>query len=71
MLASARRHGAEIVCDTPVTGWQQDGASILLATAARDFRASRVILSAGAWIGRLLRCKRGLRSATMQRNGAI
>ena len=54
MLASSRRHGAEIVCDTPVTGWQPDGSSVVLATSARDYRAARVIVTAGAWIGQLL-----------------
>jgi sarcosine oxidase len=54
MLASARRHGAELLCDTPVTGWKHDDSSVIVATAAHDYRARRAIVTAGAWIGRLL-----------------
>jgi sarcosine oxidase len=54
MLASARRRGAELLFDTPVTGWKPDRSSIVVATAAHDYRARRVIVAAGAWIGRLL-----------------
>jgi sarcosine oxidase len=54
MLGSARRRGAELLFDTPVTGWRPDGSSILVATAAHDYRAKRVIVAAGPWIGRLL-----------------
>jgi sarcosine oxidase len=54
MLASARAHGAEIVCDTAVTGWRADGHDVVLATSARDYHASHVVLAAGPWIGQLL-----------------
>jgi sarcosine oxidase len=54
MIRSARRHGAEIVCDTAVTGWQPDGRGFVLATPARDYHATKVIVAAGAWVGHLL-----------------
>jgi sarcosine oxidase len=54
MLASARRHGAELVCDTTVTGWRSDGEGFVLATPARDYHADKVVLAAGPWIGHLL-----------------
>jgi len=54
MLTSARQHGAEIVCDTPVTGWRADGEGFVLATAVRDYHARRVVIAAGPWVGHLL-----------------
>jgi sarcosine oxidase len=49
MLNEATRHGAELLFDTPVSGWRRDGAVIRVATVARDISADRVLLSAGAW----------------------
>lgn len=54
MLTASRRHGAELVFNTAVTGWRPDGDGFVVATRARDYRASRVVLSAGPWIGQLL-----------------
>jgi sarcosine oxidase len=54
MLASARTHGAEIVCDTVVTGWRTDGRDVVLATPSRDYHASHLVLAAGPWITHLL-----------------
>lgn len=54
MLAEARRHGAEIVAETTVVGWEADGAGVTIATAAQDYRADRLVLAAGPWIPDLL-----------------
>ncbi len=54
MLAEARRHGAELVFNTAVTGWHRDGASIRVATAAQDYDVRRLVVTAGPWLGGVL-----------------
>ena len=52
-LAEAQRHGAELLTNTEVVDWQA-GDDILVRTAGGDFRASRLVIAAGAWSGPLL-----------------
>ena len=50
MLGEARRGEAEIVVDTPVIGWSLEGGGVAVATAARDYHADRLVLTAGPWL---------------------
>jgi sarcosine oxidase len=52
-LAEAKRHGAELLPNVEVHDWQA-GNDILVRTAAGDFRANRLVITAGAWAGPLL-----------------
>lgn len=52
-LASARRHGATLHLDEPVTGWRDDGAGVTVTTGRRTCRAAHLVLSAGAWMDAL------------------
>lgn len=54
MLDQARLHGAELVFDTLVTGWTADNGGVRVATAARDYFADRLVLTAGPWIASLV-----------------
>jgi sarcosine oxidase len=53
-LALARRHGAELRTDEPVTSWQADGGGVAVTSAGGTHRAARLILSAGPWMPLLL-----------------
>jgi sarcosine oxidase len=53
-LALARRHGAELKTDEPVTSWQADGDGVAVTSASGTHRAARLILSAGPWMPSLL-----------------
>ena len=53
-LERARRHGAEIRSDEPALEWAADGDGVEVRTARRRYRASALVLSAGAWLARLL-----------------
>lgn len=52
-LAEAKRHGAELLPNVEVHDWHA-GEDILVRTAAGDFRANRLVITAGAWAGPLL-----------------
>ena len=52
-LAEAKRHGAELLPNVEVRDWQT-GDDILVRTTAGDFRANRLVITAGAWSGPLL-----------------
>lgn len=53
-LHDARRHGARLVYDTVVTGWEAHGTGVRLATAVQDYRADRLVLTAGPWLRELV-----------------
>ncbi len=53
-LRLARRDGAELRTDEPVTSWRADGDGVAVATAGGTYRAARLILSAGPWMPSLL-----------------
>jgi len=53
-LAEAKRGGATVLADMPVTGLDLDGDRPLVRTAAGVLRARHVVVAAGAWTLRLL-----------------
>jgi sarcosine oxidase len=53
-LAEAKRHGAELLPNVEVHDWHA-GEDVLVRTAAGDFRANCLVITAGAWAGPLLR----------------
>ena len=53
-LELARRHGATFGLDETVQHWQPDGAGVAVQTSKGVYRAERLVLAAGAWMGRLL-----------------
>jgi sarcosine oxidase len=66
-LELARRRGAELRTDEPITSWRADGDGIAVTSATGTRRAQRLILSAGPWmpaligtLGRPLRVERQL-----------
>ncbi|HZZ92894.1 MAG TPA: N-methyl-L-tryptophan oxidase [Usitatibacter sp.] len=50
MLAAARRHGAELHADEPVTRFREEADAIVLSTAGREYRAAALVLCAGPWM---------------------
>jgi sarcosine oxidase len=50
----AEKHGATIRAHTPVTDMTIHGDSVEVVTAGETYSAGRLIVSAGAWAGRLL-----------------
>lgn len=53
-LAQAARHGAELRFHEPVLHWATDGDGVRVVTAAGEYHAARLVLSAGAWLNSLL-----------------
>lgn len=53
-LAVAERHGAAIRRPEEVTGWQIDGAGVVVTTTREAYRADRLVLAAGPWAAELL-----------------
>ncbi len=53
-LEMARRYGALIQCDEPVMTWQPDGEGVRVVTMHGQYRAERLLFTAGAWVGELL-----------------
>ncbi len=53
-LQLARRQGAELRFGETVLRWQAEGEGVRIVTAQNEFRADRLILTAGAWIQSLL-----------------
>lgn len=53
-LAQARQHGAVCCFAEPVQNWVADGDDIRVSTTRGEYRARRLIITAGAWIGSLL-----------------
>ncbi|HEU0301891.1 MAG TPA: N-methyl-L-tryptophan oxidase [Longimicrobium sp.] len=54
-LALAARHGAELRFEEPVAEWEPDGEGVRVRTARGTYAAERLLLTAGAWSGGLLR----------------
>lgn len=52
--AAAQRLGAEVYPHTKVTGIEADQAGVSVRTATVEFRASQVVVAAGAWLGTLV-----------------
>ncbi len=53
-IDEARRAGAEIQGEVPVLGWGRDGAMLYVDTHFGRFTATRLVITAGAWTGRVL-----------------
>ena len=53
-LEQARRHGATLRFDEPVSRWEADGSHVGVFTALGRYRARQLVISAGAWVGSLL-----------------
>ncbi len=59
--AGARAAGAELRFGEAVTAWEPAGDGVRVSTAAGTYGADRLVICAGAWVGRLVP---GLRSLT-------
>jgi sarcosine oxidase len=46
--------GAELHEHEPVLSWEPEGDGVVVRTAVAEYRARRLIISAGAWVGKLL-----------------
>ena len=46
--------GVELHGHEPVTGWEAVGDGVVVRTAMGEYRARRLIISAGAWVGKLV-----------------
>ena len=53
-LEQARRHGAILRFDEPVSRWQAKDGHVSVFTELGRYRARQLIISAGAWVGSLL-----------------
>ncbi len=53
-ISEALRAGAEIQGNVPVLGWGRDGALLYVDTQFGRFAATRLVITAGAWTGRVL-----------------
>ncbi len=53
-LALARAHGATLGFDEPVESWHPEGDGVRIVTARGEYRATQLLLTAGAWIGSLV-----------------
>ncbi len=54
-LQGARRLGAELRLDREVLGWSVEGREVLVNTREGQVRAKRLVVTAGAWSGAILR----------------
>jgi sarcosine oxidase len=53
--AAAQRHGASLRTDTSVQSWRIENGTVVVETDHDTFTADRLIVTAGAWAGELLR----------------
>lgn len=53
-LDGARRHGATLALDEGVTDWRREGGEFVVTTSRGTHRAAHLVLSANAWLGRLV-----------------
>ena len=54
-LQAARRLGAELKLDREVLGWSAEGREVVVSTREGRVRAKRLVVTAGAWSGAILR----------------
>lgn len=54
MADEARQLGARLRENEPVVGWERRGDGVVVRTAAGEYAAARLVLTAGPWAGRLL-----------------
>ena len=53
-LGAAERRGATLRFDEPVMQWERDGDGVTVTTARASYRATRLVIAAGAWMARLV-----------------
>jgi sarcosine oxidase len=53
-LNLARRRGATIHFGEAVLGWEESTDGVTVATAHANYRAKRLVVTAGAWVGKLV-----------------
>ncbi|MDZ4679791.1 MAG: N-methyl-L-tryptophan oxidase [Saprospiraceae bacterium] len=53
-VEQAIQHGATIRTKTKITGWQQTRKNIVVETDRGQYTADKIVLTAGAWAGKLL-----------------
>jgi sarcosine oxidase len=53
-LKMARRHGAMLRLEEPVTAWEADGRGARVLTSKALYHADRLLLTVGAWISRFV-----------------
>jgi sarcosine oxidase len=53
-LNLARRHGASLRFDEPVSRWESGGSGVRVFSAKAEYQAEQLLLSAGSWIKPLL-----------------
>lgn len=53
-LAAAQRQGAELKTGATVLSWKEEAAGICVATDQGDFRAAKLVITAGPWAPQLL-----------------
>lgn len=53
-VEEAHRLGAEVHAREPVLGWDADGSGVVVRTATAAYRASRLVLTTGAWTAGLV-----------------
>ena len=54
LLARAATAGAEVRRDEAVMSWNADGDGVLVTTSSGEYRASQLVLAAGAWMRTLV-----------------
>ncbi len=54
MLADAKEHGAQLVTDCEVLGWDASEDGVEVRTTEGVYKAASMVISAGAWSGQLL-----------------
>ena len=53
-LRVAERHGATLRFEEPIETWERDGDGVRVTSTSGTHRAKRLVLTAGAWMSRLL-----------------
>lgn len=53
-IAGALAHGAQIHTGEQVIAWAVDAAGVRVQTSAAEYRADRLVITAGAWAGRVV-----------------
>ncbi len=53
-LSLAQRHGAQLKADVSVLGWKSEAGGICVATDQGEFRAEKLVITAGPWAPQLL-----------------
>ncbi|MGV8875896.1 MAG: NAD(P)/FAD-dependent oxidoreductase [Rhodoglobus sp.] len=72
LLASARRHGARVIQNSPITGavLSSDGSLVGVTTSTGTVRADAVIIAAGPWSGQVAKTL-GVALPVLPRRGVV